>query len=156
VFGHGACVGAWRAASVAQADPCLLCQSLAAWEIRRSQHWRTIVNRNQNLLRKLCIVLQRHEESVDALESQEWSELHTEIRWAVDRLSAAFRPDHFNHVFLQNQDRHVHLHVRYATERSFEGREFHDPGYPTHYSLDTEQLIEPVFAKRLGRALASN
>jgi diadenosine tetraphosphate (Ap4A) HIT family hydrolase len=134
---------------------CFLCGDLSAWTVRDGESWRIIVNRNQNLLGKLCVVLHRHEESVANLTAGEWAELQQEIRWAVERLSAAFHPDHFNHVFLQNQDRHVHLHVipRYATARRFAGQRFRDPGYPLHYSLATEQIVDAVFATRLGQAL---
>ena len=38
-------------------------------------------------------------------------------------LLACFQPEHFNYMFLMNQDAHVHLHVipRYRTECSFAG-----------------------------------
>jgi hypothetical protein len=41
----------------------------------------------------------------------EWLELHTQVQRTSERLRRAFAPDHFNYAFLQNQDRHVHLHV---------------------------------------------
>ena len=49
-------------------------------------------------------------------------------------LDKAFRPDHYNYAFLQNQDRHVHLHVfpRYASARRIGGAEFTDADYPDH------------------------
>ncbi len=52
-------------------------------------------------------------------------------------LTEAFRPDHFSYAFLQNQDRHVHLHVvpRYAALRAFAGTTFQDPDYPSHYAV---------------------
>ena len=53
-------------------------------------------------------------------------------------LQSAFQPDHINYVFLQNQDRHVHLHMmpRYASPRHFAGQSFNDLGYPGHYTID--------------------
>lgn len=56
---------------------------------------------------------------------------------ATAALRSLFAPDHFNYAFLQNQDRHVHLHVipRYAAERSFAGEVFTDPDYPAHYAV---------------------
>ena len=89
-------------------DTCALCRpALLTPIVRESAHWRTTINRSQNLPGKLLIAL-RHR---------------------------AFRPDHFNCAFLQNQDRHVHLHVipRYAGTHAFAGREFADPDWPDHY-----------------------
>ncbi len=46
-------------------------------------------------------------------------------------LRTAFQPDHFNYSFLQNKDRHVHLHVipRYAAPRRFLDRDFTDANW---------------------------
>jgi diadenosine tetraphosphate (Ap4A) HIT family hydrolase len=139
-------------------ERCFLCQdALLQWVVRESPQWRIVVNRNQNLLGKLCIVLRRHEESVAGLTEDEWAELRGEIVWAVDRLSRAFTPDHFNHAFLQNQDAHVHLHVipRYAGVRHFGGIEFADPEYGDHYGLDRQERVTVEFARELGAALAA-
>ena len=91
--------------------PCALCGPLSTPTLRETRFWRTTFNRNQNLLGKLMIVLRRHEAAVARLSSEEWAELQTEVRWATNRLRIAFAPDHYNYAFLQNVDRHVHLHV---------------------------------------------
>ena len=130
------------AVDVVGAD-CALCRPVLLTPIvRESTHWRIAINRNQNLLGKLFIALRRHEESVVELTPDEWAELHDDLRWAIDRLQRAFRPDHFNCAFLQNQDRHAHLHVipRYASVRTFSGREFADPDWPDHYRPGVEYL----------------
>lgn len=136
---------------------CALCErgALADWVIHESDHWRVVVNRNQNLLGKVMIVLHRHEESVALLTQAEWADLQGQIQWTVTGLTRAFAPDHFNHVFLQNQDRHVHLHVipRYAGQREFLGARFVDPGYPGHYGLGDERIVESDFAQRIAGAL---
>ena len=110
--------------------------------VRQSRHWRTAINRNQNLLGKLIVVLLRHEEAVSDLSRSEWAELREEVRWATRRLATAYAPDHFNYAFLQNQDRHVHLHVipRYMSPRSVAGIEFTDPDWPDHYRPETEYI----------------
>ena len=48
----------------------------------------------------------------------------------TERLRRAFAPDHFNYAFLQNQNRHVHLHVipRYATDLRCTGPAFRGSG----------------------------
>jgi diadenosine tetraphosphate (Ap4A) HIT family hydrolase len=136
---------------------CALCRPVLLTPIvRQSSLWRIALNRNQNLLGKLFISLGRHEESVAQLTPDEWSELRGELRWAIGRLAEAFAPDHFNCAFLQNQDRHVHLHVipRYASSRAFAGREFTDPDWPGHYRPGVEYIAPPDVVSAIAEALA--
>jgi diadenosine tetraphosphate (Ap4A) HIT family hydrolase len=136
---------------------CALCRRVLLTPIvRESTHWRIAINRNQNLLGKIFIALLRHEELVADLTTAEWSDLRDELRWAFDRLDGAFRPDHFNCAFLQNQDRHVHLHVipRYATTRMCAGREFADPDWPDHYRPGVEYIAPPDVIAAIAEALA--
>lgn len=126
------------------AESCPLCLPVLQTPIlHEARFWRTALNRNQNLLGKLIVVLRRHEEDVTRLSRDEWGELRDEAAWAVERLRAAFAPDHLNYAFLQNQDRHVHLHVipRYAEPRSVARVEFTDPDYPDHYAPGRENLV---------------
>jgi len=89
------------------------------------------------LLGKYILVARRHVDSVGELTPQEWLELHRQIRRATTLLVSVFYADHFNYAFLQNQDRHVHLHIipRYAEPRQFAGELFEDPDYPGHYAV---------------------
>jgi diadenosine tetraphosphate (Ap4A) HIT family hydrolase len=133
-----------------------LCKrQLATPVIRETLHWRTVVNRNQSLLGKTMIVLRRHEEPVTGLRVEEWSDLRTEVVWLTERLLALFSPDHFNYAFLQNVDRHVHLHVvpRYSRPRRFAGVEFTDPDYPHHYRPGIENRVSPDVIAAIGAAL---
>ena len=117
---------------------CPLCEpTLAAPVLRESDYWRVALNVNQNLLGKLLIVLGHHKEAVVDLTEPEWQDLREQLRWATGRLQNAFAPEHFNYAFLQNQDRHIHLHVipRYATDRSVGGQMFVDAGWPGHYEI---------------------
>jgi diadenosine tetraphosphate (Ap4A) HIT family hydrolase len=137
-------------------DGCALCRpQLLTPVVRQSAHWRVAINRNQNLLGKLLIALLRHAESVAALTPEEWSDLRGELGWAIDRLSTTFHPDHFNCAFLQNQDRHVHLHVipRYATTRTFAGQEFADPDWPDHYRPGVEYIAPPNLIAAIAEAI---
>jgi diadenosine tetraphosphate (Ap4A) HIT family hydrolase len=116
--------------------PCVLCRPrLETPIVRTSTFWRVALNRNQNQLGKAIIVLRRHLEEVALLSPEEWDALHAEVRWTTERLRRAFSPDHFNYSFLQNQDRHVHLHVipRYIGTREVAGVEFSDRDYPDRY-----------------------
>ena len=115
---------------------CVLCRlRLETPTLRESTFWRIAINRNQDLLGKSIIVLRRHEEEVVRLTGEEWSDLQGEIGWITERLEDAFEPDHFNYAFLQNADRHVHLHVipRYVETRNLAGRHFDDADFPDSY-----------------------
>jgi diadenosine tetraphosphate (Ap4A) HIT family hydrolase len=118
-------------------EACVLCSSHLAPIVAESPYWRLVLNRNQNLLGKCFWVLNRHAESVMLLTPTEWMELHEVVSRTTQVLSQAFSPDHFNYSFLQNQDRHIHLHVlpRYASTRQFGGLSFTDAGYPGHYEV---------------------
>lgn len=117
---------------------CSLCDPALGPIIVDAVQWRLVLNRNQNLLGKCFLATRRHVEEVRNLTEDEWLELHQQLAAATDALVLAFHPDHFNYAFLQNQDRHVHLHVipRYAGPRTFGGNDFRDPGYPGHYTVD--------------------
>jgi len=119
---------------------CPLCGPLLTPIIEEGPDWRVALNLNQNLLGKCIIVLHRHEEDVTRLSAEEWGELHNLLGRTTARLRGTFQPEHFNYAFLQNQDRHVHLHVipRYAAMRRFEGLAFEDPDYPGHYAVPTQ------------------
>jgi diadenosine tetraphosphate (Ap4A) HIT family hydrolase len=122
--------------SVLRAD-CPLCGTLLTSVLHETRFWRTALNVNQQLLGQSIIVLRRHEESVAALTPDEWMDLRSELIHTTTALDKAFQPDHYNYAFLQNQDRHVHLHVfpRYAKTRRIGAEEFTDPDYPDHYRV---------------------
>src|SRR2546425_281341 len=136
-----------RSAAAGQDAACILCRPvLLTPVVQQSSYWRVAINRNQNLLGKLLISLLRHEEAVNALTADEWSDLHAEIDWATGRLRVAFAPDHFNYAFLQNQDRHVHLHVipRYASPRALAGETFSDAPIPVTTPSGQRRLSGPM------------
>jgi diadenosine tetraphosphate (Ap4A) HIT family hydrolase len=118
-------------------EQCSLCDPNLGPRIAESAHWRLVLNRNQNLLGKCFLALRRHLEAVAMLSPAEWADLHRQLARATQALSLAFQPAHFNYAFLQNQDRHVHLHIipRYDEPRTFGGITFDDPDYPAHYAV---------------------
>jgi diadenosine tetraphosphate (Ap4A) HIT family hydrolase len=111
--------------------------------IERGARWTIALNRNQNLLGKVMLVVNRPLEQVILLREDEWTDLHKQLRRVTLALTTAFQPDHFNYAFLQNQDRQVHLHVipRYAARRIFAGETFEDPDYPDHYHVPASPRI---------------
>ena len=114
------------------------------------------INANQNLLGKLIVVLRRHEEAVARLRPAEWTELLEAVQWATRRLGDAFAPDHFNYAFLQNEDRHVHLHVipRYARPRRFADGVFVDAAWPDHYEVGVTNPVGAEVIDAIRDALA--
>ena len=118
-------------------ETCDLCRPDLGPLVTSSSYWRLIINYNQNLLGKCFWVLRRHLEAVPDLSVEEWSDLHLQLARTTEALTALFSPDHFNYAFLQNQDRHIHLHIipRYATQRFFAEEVFSDPDYPSHYGV---------------------
>jgi diadenosine tetraphosphate (Ap4A) HIT family hydrolase len=134
---------------------CALCGPLAG-EARASDHWRIVVNRNQNLLGKTMLVLRRHLERVSDLSAEEWRDLHVQLGDVTERLDRAFSPDHYNYAFLQNADRHVHLHVipRYAEPRELAAERFDDPDWPEHYLPGRERLGSPETIAAISSLLA--
>jgi len=116
--------------------------------IERGDLWTLALNRNQNLLGKTMIVLERPCTAVTDVDQAEWLALQPEIRRVVAALSSLFEPDQFNFAFLMNVDAQVHLHVvpRYASARRWFGRDFSDPdwGGPfghAHHQLVADELV---------------
>jgi len=84
--------------------------------------------------------------------------LLADLTVATDALRSSFRPAHFNYAFLQNQDRHVHIHVipRYAAPRECAGETFTDRGYPGHYDLGEARVVRPAVSGEIARLIRSN
>ena len=62
-----------------------------------------------------------------------------------------------NYAFLQNLDRHVHLHVipRYAAPREFEGERFEDRAWPDHYPVPGKPMPERWLPTSASEALVA-
>jgi diadenosine tetraphosphate (Ap4A) HIT family hydrolase len=110
--------------------------------VRRGAVWTFAVNRNQDLLGKMMIVLERPCSAVIDLQPSEWAELHAELRQLVPALTRRFAPDQFNFSFLMNQDAQVHLHVipRYRSQRTWRGQIFDDPNWGSAAGQEQRRL----------------
>jgi diadenosine tetraphosphate (Ap4A) HIT family hydrolase len=117
--------------------------------IRRGAVWTMAVNRNQDLLGKTMIVLERPCSAVVDLHPSEWAGLHAELRQLVPALTRRFAPDQFNFAFLMNQDAQVHLHVipRYRSQRTWQGRIFDDPDWGSAPGQEQRPLPLDVLAE---------
>lgn len=118
-------------------DDCMLCVPNLEPKIAESEHWVLILNYSQRFLGACFWSLRRHCESITELSPEEWADLQPQLIRTKQALVSQFQPDHFNFLFLQNQDRHVHMHIlpRYAQARDYLGIHFDDPDYPSHYTV---------------------
>lgn len=110
--------------------------------VQEGDVWVLAVNRNQNLLGKTMLVLRRPCSAVIDIDQTEWSLLQAEIVRVTSGLRSLFQPDQFNYAFLMNVDAEVHLHVipRYATPRTWRGREFTDASWGRPFGTDQVAL----------------
>lgn len=117
---------------------CPLCSASLRPVLAEGEYWRLILNHNQDPLGKCFLALRRHAESLVLVSADEWLELHQLIAHTTRALVGAFAPDHFNYALLQNQDRHLHLHIipGYASVRTFNGLPFRNGAYPGHYPVN--------------------
>lgn len=111
--------------------------------IEERPSWTLAVNRNQDLLGKTLLVLQRTCDAVVDIESDEWSSLRLELRRLVPALDRLFQPDQLNFAFLMNLDAQVHLHVvpRYASPRQWHDREFADAHWGSAFG-DEQRVLD--------------
>lgn len=104
--------------------------------VREYEHWTVQLFMNQYYLGRSLIKLNRHIEDFFELRQEERNELFEkvvpELKNALDDL---FSPDMYNYCSLGNDCQHLHLHVipRYSDPRSFEGQEFRDENWNSHY-----------------------
>ena len=142
-------------------ENCTLCSPDLAPKLAQTEYWTLVLNHSQRFLGACFWALNRHIETITELTPEEWAALHPQLIRVTDVLKQHFQPDHFNYVFLQNQDRHVHMHIlpRYASPRDFVGITFDDPDYPSHYTVPgPSRLLPPeqldVIARTLRDTLA--
>ena len=132
---------------------CGICSGLRH-RLLQTDNWIVALNLNQDRLGKCMIALRRHETDALALTPVELDELWNVARATRDAISAAFSPDHYNFMFLMNQDAHVHLHVipRYSRTVTFAGE-----SWPVLTSLDGERRSLPsTVLHEIGRAVGSH
>jgi diadenosine tetraphosphate (Ap4A) HIT family hydrolase len=112
--------------------------------VAAGQHWTLFLNRDQNLLGRCYLRLNRPETDALNLDAAELMELWALARRVRDALSARWEPDHFNYAFLMNVDRQVHFHVipRYKARREFAGGSFADPTFGAHYTVAPDRHLD--------------
>ena len=125
--------------------------------VERRELWTLAINRNQNLLGKSVLVLNRHCERVLELTAEEWADLHPYVARVTAALDSLYAPDSYNLAFLMNLDAHVHLHIvpRYASPRQWRGETYSDPHYGSLFGTEersvTEETLEALADAVKGR-----
>ena len=116
--------------------------------IEQGKAWMIVINRNQNLLGKVMLVLSRDCDDVRQLKDDEWLQLHRDIGRVTSALNSLFEPDHYNYSFLMNVDRQVHLNVipRYEDQRAWRGLTFDDPYFGQAPPTDTRQVPDELLS----------
>lgn len=116
---------------------CSFCQNkFEHTTIEKYKFWELQLAKNQYYLGRCIVKLDRHVVDVTELEQDERTELFERIlpslKESIDHL---FSPDLYNHSFLGNGCRHLHLHFipRYKSSREFQGITFQDENWNQHF-----------------------
>lgn len=125
--------------------------------VAAGQDWTLFLNRDQNLLGRCYLRLNRPEIDALALTLDELSELWRFAARVRNALSAQWEPDHFNYAFLMNVDHQVHFHVipRYKARREFAGGSFADPTFGGHYTVAPDRTLDEAAYDAVIAALRS-
>ena len=100
--------------------------------IKEYDHWVVLLRPRQSTLGALVLACKDEAETFSAITLQAFTELK-EITAAIEQhLKECFAYDKVNYLMLMMVDSDVHFHVlpRYAGPRTFEQKEFIDPGWP--------------------------
>ena len=120
--------------------------------IKEYNYWKLQLFLNQYYLGRCLLKLDRHIIDLCDLREEERQELFEkilpEVKKALDNL---FEPDLYNYSSLGNDCRHLHLHLipRYSSKREFQGTEFKDENWNSHYMSYPEnfEISETKFRK---------
>ena len=100
--------------------------------VRNYRYWTVLLRPAQVTLGSLVLAAFEPARALADLSRDSFNELGEVIRDIEQSLARAFAFDKINYLLLMMVDPDVHFHVipRYATERSFGGVKFTDPGWP--------------------------
>lgn len=116
--------------------------------VREFEHWYWSVRPVQCTLGASILSLKRAAEKFSALNPEESAELAAASSVMEQILGEAFHYDKINYLMLMMVDPQVHFHVvpRYASKRSFAGREWSDAGWPKLPALTGEPENEETLS----------
>lgn len=125
-----------------------------------TKYWRVVLDSDQRFLGKSFVTSLQHIETVNALSSEQWQDLHSVMSRLEISVSRAFQSSHFNWSCLMNnavvadQSTHVHwhMHPRYVQTVEFSGEIFQDSELfpPKERSAHT---VSPDILLRIAQAI---
>jgi diadenosine tetraphosphate (Ap4A) HIT family hydrolase len=138
-------------------DDCEFCQNkFEHAAVKEYNYWVVQLFLNQKYLGRSLIKLKEHKVDLTDLNQSERKELFEEVlpelKEAIDNV---FDPDLYNQATLGNDCRHFHLHFipRYKTKRKFNGKEFEDDNWNSHYKNGNSLELSEKRFKEIKKAL---
>lgn len=97
-------------------------------DLKEFEHWKLVVSFLQHTLGSFMIFSKREVEKFSDLTVEELVELTKVMKIMENALEKTFKPDRFNYCQLGNVFHNLHFHgiPRYASPRTFDGKEFID------------------------------
>lgn len=126
--------------------------------VREYDHWVVLLRPKQITLASLVMACTDDAKALSEITPAAFAELVQVTRDIEITLRRAFGYDRLNYLLLMMVDPDVHFHVipRYASERSFEGARFTDPGWPKPPDLAHENPVTPAAFEVLRTRLAAD
>lgn len=99
--------------------------------LKEYTHWYLVVSFLQHTPGSFIILARREVEKFSDMTPEELAELIVVMKTMEGALQKTFQPDRFNYLQLGNAYYNLHFHgvPRYATARTFDGKEFVDVNY---------------------------
>jgi diadenosine tetraphosphate (Ap4A) HIT family hydrolase len=99
--------------------------------LKEYTHWYLVISFRQHTPGSFIILAKREFERFSEINSEEYSELMVVMKEMEGALAKTFAPDRYNYLQLGNKDHNLHFHgvPRYASPRSFDGKELIDVNF---------------------------
>ncbi len=119
--------------------------------IRNYRYWTVLLRPAQATLGSLVLAAYEPARALSELSRESFNELGQVLREIEQSLARAFNFDKINYLCLMMVDPDVHIHVipRYASERSFDGVRFTDPGWPGVPDLSRKNEVADTTMQRI-------
>lgn len=126
--------------------------------VRDYQHWGVLLRRQQATLGALVLVAKADVTAWPDLDTEAFTELGKVTSEIERTLKSSFHYDKINYLMLMMNDPNPHFHVfpRYSRNLTFEGIDFHDPGWPKPPDLSAGAMLEDGIAETLSNHLKAN
>lgn len=114
--------------------------------VREYQRWLVLLAPRQMTLGTLILAAKDGVTSVAELSDETFAQFPRVIREVEGTLRRTFHVDRFNYLWLMMANPEVHAAIipRYASQRTFGGVTFNDPGWPKRPDTDVSHALEPA------------